>query len=102
MYRTEILKERFFLKFPDNLIFNVYMLKAHSALKHRIKFFPISWREEDQISNVKMARQTYQMTDGLLKYFFGGKKYLFEQDHRAKAIQEYVFNEVPLADYANA
>jgi glycosyltransferase involved in cell wall biosynthesis len=45
------------LRLPDDLHFNPYLLLDMIDRGNRVTFFPISWREEDQVSNVKMASQ---------------------------------------------
>ena len=87
-YNTRSLKNNFFHKFSDNLIFNCYMLLAASYYKQKIKFFPISWREEDQISNVKMFNQALAILLLVIKYFFIRGKYL-NSEHRKKIIEDY-------------
>lgn len=60
----------------DDLTFN-YTLQLHAASRSiSQKFFPSSWREDDQISNVKLARQTWQMIKLLASYSFFNKKYI--------------------------
>lgn len=88
IYSTKMLKNKFYLKYPDRLTFNCYMLLATNCYHQKIKFFPISWREEDQVSNVKMVSQAKQTLGLVVKYFFKRKKYL-EQDHRNKIIENY-------------
>jgi dolichol-phosphate mannosyltransferase len=46
------------LRYPDDLRFNVYVLLGLFDRGLRTSFFPISWREEDQISNVRIASQS--------------------------------------------
>jgi len=70
LYKTEMLKDLFFEKFPDKLTFNYCMIMATQYYKHRCCFFPISWREEDQVSNVKIAGQAVNVLGMLMKYFF--------------------------------
>ena len=60
LYSTKMLKSRYYEKFPDNLTFNCYMLFALSSYGQSYKFIPITWKEEDQVSNVKMSRQAWQ------------------------------------------
>ena len=43
--------------FPNDLTFNVYLLFHSYLTKAKIKFFPLTWREEDQISNAKLFKQ---------------------------------------------
>lgn len=76
MYKVEMLKSRFYLKFPDKLTFNCYMLLAAKQYKQKIQFFPITWKEEDQVSNVKMFSQAMNTLGLLLKFFFRRGKYL--------------------------
>ncbi len=92
MYRTNIFKDSFYHKFPDRLTFNCCMLFASNYYKHTKKFIPISWREEDQISNVKMfsqAKITFKMA---LKYRFNKKSVLGE--YRENPIEKYTCEEI--------
>jgi len=70
LYATEMLSDLFFERFPDKLTFNYCMIMAAKYYKHRCYFFPISWREEDQVSNVKIAGQALHVLGMLVKYFF--------------------------------
>lgn len=88
MYNTKILKDKYYLKYPDRLTFNCYMLLATKSYKQNIKFFPISWREDDQVSNVKMFSQAINTLGIALKYLFKKQKYL-ENEHREKIIENY-------------
>lgn len=87
-YKVEILKNKFYYKFPDSLLFNYCMIMASSYYNQKIKFFPISWREEDQVSNVKMVNQAIKV----LKYLFSyvvNKKTIEIRDYRDKKIEKY-------------
>lgn len=88
LYKTEMLKDRFYLKYPDKLTFNCYMLLAANQYKHDIKFFPITWKEDDQVSNVKMMSQAMNTLGLLFKYFIKRNKYL-SSELREKIIKEY-------------
>lgn len=83
MYKVNMLKDGFYHKFPDKLTFNYCMIMAADYYKHTIKFFPISWREEDQVSNVKMTSQAMNVLFMLLKYAFGKRKFITSElrDH---------------------
>jgi len=60
----------------DDLTFN-YTLQLHAAASGITqKFFPSAWIEDDQISNVKLVRQTIQMVGILLSFVFNRKSYL--------------------------
>lgn len=88
LYNTKMLKERFYLKFPDKLTFNCYMLLASNYFKHDVCFFPIIWKEDDQVSNVKMVSQARNTLGLLLKYFFKREKFLLSE-LRENQIDEY-------------
>lgn len=55
LYAVEPLKNEYYKKFPDTLYFNDCMILALCQMKQRVLFFPISWREEDQVSNNKLT-----------------------------------------------
>jgi glycosyltransferase involved in cell wall biosynthesis len=57
MYKTSYVADRFYLNYPNALTFNYHMVLAGVMRGARTRFFPISWREEDQRSNVKLVRQ---------------------------------------------
>jgi glycosyltransferase involved in cell wall biosynthesis len=88
MYRVDILKDGFYLKYKDNLMFNYCMILGSSYYKHRMKFFPILWREDDQVSNVKMVNQAIVVLK-LLGSYIGNKKKFVTAEHRDKIIEEY-------------
>lgn len=92
MYNTKIFENNFYHKFPDRLTFNCCMLFAADYYKQTIKFFPISWREEDQISNVKMFSQAKITLKMALKYRFNKK--IVESEFREKIIDEYTAKEI--------
>lgn len=95
MYNVNMLKNRFYMKFPDKLTFNYCMILASDYYKHRISFFPISWREDDQVSNVKMFSQAINVLGMLFKYFIGKEKFIKselredpKEEYSAKVIYE--------------
>lgn len=90
LYSVEMLKDKFYFKYPDNLTFNCYMLLATNFYKQNIKFFPISWREDDQVSNVKMVRQAFSTLSLIIKYFIKKGDYLIK-DFRNVKYKEYAF-----------
>ena len=92
MYKVEILKNDFYHKFPDRLTFNCCMLFAHNYYKHNIKFIPITWREDDQVSNVKMFSQAKVTLKIALKYRLN-KNYV-KSEFREKEIDKYVAKEI--------
>ena len=88
MYKVSKLKTRFYKGFKDDLVFNYCMILAESYFRHRIRFFPIVWREEDQVSNVKMFSQAITVIKLLLSYSINRNKFILT-DHRDKYIEEY-------------
>ena len=87
MYSTRMLKDNFFIKFPDNLMFNYCMIMASQFYGHDIRFYPISWREDDQVSNVKMASQAMKVMKMLGEYY--KDPMAITCDYREKAIEKY-------------
>ena len=92
-YKVKTLKNNYYHKFPDSLLFNYCMVMAASYYKQNIKFFPISWREEDQVSNVKMMNQALKVLKYLFSYVFNKKK-IVEKDFRDKEIENYTAKEI--------
>ena len=90
LYSVSMLKPKYYLKFADNLTFNCNMLFALSAYRQTCVFSPISWREDDQISNVKMTKQALQTLKMAICFFFQRKRYL-EQDLRSKQFNNYTY-----------
>jgi len=76
MYSVKSLEGGWWYKFPDKLSFNCTMLMASVYQGQRLQFFPITWREDDQVSNVKMTRQAIETLWMLTKYFFMRGKYI--------------------------
>lgn len=69
LYSTQMLADGFFEKFPDNLMFNYVMILASHYYQHDIIFYPVSWREDDQVSNVKMVSQALAVLKMAFAYF---------------------------------
>ena len=88
MYKVKSLESRYYLRFRDNLMFNCYMLLAASYLRQRVKFFPILWREDDQVSNVKMVSQALRTLEMLWGYV-RNKKSLLRDEHRERIVDDY-------------
>ena len=88
MYKVDILKDKFYKKYKDNLIFNYCMVMGSTYYKHKVKFFPIIWREDDQVSNVKMVNQAITVLKLLGSYVLNKKKFV-ESEHRDKVVEQY-------------
>lgn len=81
MYSTEILKDRFYINYKDNLMFNYCMILGSAYYKHTIEFFPIRWSEDDQVSNVKMMNQAVIVLKLLGSYMVNKGKFV-KEEHR--------------------
>jgi len=88
MYRIEALKSRFWEKYKDNLMFNYCMILGSSYYNLKTHFFPIIWREDDQVSNVKMLNQAVTVLKMLFSYVTSKKSFVCAE-LRDKIILEY-------------
>lgn len=68
LYRVAAYRDFYYKFFPDDLTFNYVMLLASYHRKQVVRFFPISWREDDQISNVRLFRQAFKVLGLLVGY----------------------------------
>jgi glycosyltransferase involved in cell wall biosynthesis len=66
IFRVGFFRDKFFLRFPDNLTFDAHVLLHAFSKNAKVVYLPITWREEDQISNAKVVRQA----SIILKLFF--------------------------------
>ena len=87
MYSVDMLRSRFYEKFPDNLMFNYCMILATDYYGQDAVFYPISWREDDQVSNVKMINQAFTVLKMLFDYYRNPQ--VITEDYREKIIEEY-------------
>lgn len=88
MYSVKSLENKYYTRFPDNLIFNYCMVFAINYYKQKVMFFPIIWKEEDQVSNVKMFKQATKVLKLLASYIFSHKRFM-EKEHREKIVDSY-------------
>jgi glycosyltransferase involved in cell wall biosynthesis len=79
------------LRLPDDLYFNPYLLLDMIDRGNKLIFFPISWREDDQVSNVKMASQAL-LTLGAAKEFAVSRKRFRSADYRRVKRERYAFD----------
>jgi dolichol-phosphate mannosyltransferase len=77
--------------YADDLRFNIYLLLGlfHGGLK--TTYFPISWREDDQVSNVKMTSQALKTLKLLGESIFDSSNFR-ERDHREVKHASYQFD----------
>lgn len=81
LFRVASFEDRFHWRFADNLTFNYYLILAIAAGQYRLRFFPLTWREDDQISNAKLGRMGVQIL-GLLWRRATNKRRFMEGEHR--------------------
>jgi len=60
IFATGMLTDRFYRALNDDLTFNNQLLLSLVHRRVNYAFFPISWREEDQVSNVRLFRQAWK------------------------------------------
>jgi len=68
------------------------MVLAVNFYKQKVYYFPISWTEEDQVSNVKMFNQAIHVLKLLFSYKLNKNKFM-NTDHRKNKIEEYSYKE---------
>ena len=88
VYRLAAFRDFYYKTFPDDLTFNYVMLLASYYRKQAVRFFPISWREEDQRSNVKLFRQAFKVL-GLLGGYALQRGRFLSSELRARAFASY-------------
>ncbi len=88
VYKVSSLKSRYYEKFPDNLMFNYCMVLAASFYGQKVRFFPISWREDDQVSNVKMVNQALTVLKMLFSYLLSPDSFMADE-HRETPVDNY-------------
>ena len=88
LYAVPALARHQWLRFADDLTFNYYLILASCAWRWRIAFFPLSWREDDQISNVRLFRQALRVANILWQFLTARRRFL-ELDHTGKPGRSY-------------
>jgi dolichol-phosphate mannosyltransferase len=79
--------------YADDLRFNVYLLLGMLEKRMKVEYFPISWREDDQVSNVKMTSQALRTLRLFWQSIFE-KSTFWLKDHREIAHKNYKFDVV--------
>jgi len=90
LYRVSIFRDKYYEKFPDDLTFDYCGLMSHIHYKRKIEYFPISWTEDDQVSNVKMVSQSINSMKLLMRYFFTRESF-FHSELRKNPIDSYTY-----------
>jgi len=90
MYDAAYLKDKFYLNFPNDLTFNVFMLLHTIWSKSPFKYFPISWREFDQVSNAKVFKQGFRILRLIFTYVFKSRS-IFNKNVNQYSTIDYSF-----------
>lgn len=97
-YSRALIERGIHLRMPDDLTFNNCMLLATYAAGLDVRFKPISWREEDQVSNARLFRQSRRLLRYLSLYLFDRASLLrreFRDHPRAAYPSDVVFSTAP-------
>ncbi len=95
LYATRALRQRRWLGFADDLTFNYYMILASVAWEWRITFFPLIWREDDQVSNVRLFRQARRVI-GILGTYVVNRRKLLTADYTGYPTRTYTASVIQL------
>lgn len=79
------------IRHSDDLHFNPRLLLNMFDKNMKVHFFPITWREDDQVSNVKMVSQALQTLSIAVEYVIDRKGFR-SKDHRRIARTHYDFD----------
>ena len=88
-----VFKDPSVLRYADDLRFNIFLLLGLFDAGRRVLFFPISWREDDQVSNVKMTSQALR-TLAILRDRTLRRSAFRRTDFRAVRHERYAFDVV--------
>jgi dolichol-phosphate mannosyltransferase len=88
LFRRAIFDDGFHLKFADNLTFNYFLIFGLADTGRRFAFFPINWREDDQVSNAKLFSQGLTMLS-MLSQRIRSKNRFLKAEHRAVVRETY-------------
>lgn len=88
LYAVDKLADRAYLRHANDLTFNYHMILHSIAAGFRIHFFPLVWREDDQVSNVKLFRQAWTVFSIALAYALRRKHFL-SSDYSGRAGGDY-------------
>jgi dolichol-phosphate mannosyltransferase len=100
VFRRTVFASDFTTRLPDDLYFNPYLLVTLVQRRMRIMFFPISWREDDQVSNVRMASQALR-TLGAAREYVVSPNFLRAGEHRLQPRDAYPFEILARNDLAS-
>lgn len=81
------------IRASDDLRFNVYLLLRMIDAGRDLLFFPIGWRETDQVSNVRLVSQSLRTLAIAWSYAVSRARFR-ERDHRDRPVEAYAFDVV--------
>lgn len=71
LFRLKDLKDQRYLGFGDTITFNIDLLLDYFRKDTKLKFVPITWTEEDQVSNARNFKVGSTAVKKLLRWRFG-------------------------------
>jgi glycosyltransferase involved in cell wall biosynthesis len=86
-------------KASDDMRFNVYLLLGLIDGGKSSMFFPISWREADQVSNVRLASQSAR-TLAIAWEYLTRREAFRTTDHRDAPVERYAFDVIAEVGHA--
>lgn len=90
MFPVKLLRSHPYRSYANDLTFHVYLLLNAIRLGQKLSFHPISWREDDQISNVKLWQQSLKLL-GILKDYFTSRDLIKDSSQEFKSkTQEWI------------
>lgn len=78
IYSTAMFTDRHYRRLPDDLTVNYVHILFMTQMKLRFKFFPVTWREADQLSNVRLFRQAAKTLLIVARFVLDRKTYVAE------------------------
>ena len=91
IFGTRVMRLPHLVQYADDLRFNIFLLMGMMREGLKTEFFPISWREDDQVSNVKMTSQAINTLKILRDHIFSRSRF-WQTDHRTVRHAEYRFD----------
>lgn len=81
LYSRSFLVDRSYLRFPNDLTFNVFLLFHGISRRDDFVFFPLTWRETDQASNARVFRQGWRILKLIFNYRFRRHRFSSQEEN---------------------
>jgi dolichol-phosphate mannosyltransferase len=88
VFSVNALKKIKYKKLANDMTFNYYLTLGLRPQNISFEYFPLTWREEDQNSNIRLFRQAIQTLIILGKYIYNPNKFIVT-DHSNKPDKNY-------------